>query len=140
MSYREIIAKDIESAIKDITAVKYVSRDIFELDELSDAQFPAVLIQTGSEIKDDTSMIYQQMGTIEYVLTGFVQGKYLDTARNELTDMLEEKLFEDRTRNGVAVDTMVTEINTDEGVFFPLGAIQMVVRIEYHHDGGDLTV
>lgn len=140
MSYREKIAIDVENAIKDITAVKYVSRDIFELDELSDAQFPAVLIQTGSELKEDTTMSFTRTGTIEYVLTGFVQGKYLDSARNELTDLLEEKLYEDRTRGGVAVDTMVTEINTDEGVIFPLGAIQMIVRIEYHHDGGDLTV
>jgi len=136
-SYREQIAKDVEKAIKAIKMTKLVSRDMFEIDELSDAQFPAVLITTGSEIKTDLTTTERQ-GTIEYILTGFVKGKYLDTARNKLCDELEQKLYEDVTRGGYASDTMVTEINTDEGVIFPLGAIQMVVRIEYIHPKGDL--
>lgn len=137
-SYRENIAKDIEAAIKSIRAVRYVSRDIFELDELSDAQMPAVLIQSGSELKTDVCMGFSRSGVIEYVLTGFVKGKYLDQARNKLVDQLEEKLYEDVTRSGYALDTQVTEINTDEGVIFPLGAIQMIVRIEYIHAAGEL--
>jgi hypothetical protein len=136
-SYREQIAKDVEKAIKAVKMTKLVSRDMFEIDELSDAQFPAVLITTGSEIKTDLTTTDRQ-GTIEYILTGFVKGKYLDTARNKLCDELEQKLYEDVTRGGYATDTMVTEINTDEGVIFPLGAIQMVVRIEYIHPKGDL--
>ena len=136
-SYREQIAKDVEKAVKAIKMTKLVSRDMFEIDELSDAQFPAVLITTGSEIKTDLTTTDRQ-GTIEYILTGFVKGKYLDTARNKLCDELEQKLYEDVTRGGYATDTMVTEINTDEGVIFPLGAIQMVVRIEYIHPKGDL--
>lgn len=137
-SYREQIASDIESSIRAIKLTKFVSRDMFELDELSDAQFPAVLVTSGSELKNDLSMGYERQGTIEYVLTGFVKGKYLDTARNKLCDELEQKLYEDVTRGGYAIDTMVTEINTDEGVIFPLGAIQMIVRIEYIHPKGDL--
>ena len=137
-SYRENIAKDIQSSIKSIKAVKYVSRDVFEADELSDAQFPAVLIQSGSETKTDIAMGWTRQGTIEYILTGFVKGKYLDTARNELLDQLEEKLYEDVSRGGYAIDTLVTEINTDEGVIFPLGAIQMIVRVNYIHQKGDL--
>ena len=137
-SYRENIAKDIESSVKSIKSVKYVSRDVFEADELSDAQFPAVLIQSGSETKTDFAMGYDRQGTIEYILTGFVKGKYLDTARNELLDQLEEKLYEDVSRGGYAIDTLVTEINTDEGVIFPLGAIQMIVRVNYIHQKGDL--
>ena len=136
-SYREQIAKDVEKSIKAVKMTKLVSRDMFEIDELSDAQFPAVLITTGSEIKTDLTMTDRQ-GTIEYILTGFVKGKYLDTARNKLCDELEQKLYEDVTRGGYASDTMVTEINTDEGVIFPLGAIQMIVRIEYIHPKGDL--
>ena len=127
-SYREQIAKDVEKAIKAVKLTKLVSRDMFEIDQLSDAQFPAVLITTGSERKNDIAMSERQ-GTIEYILTGFVKGKYLDTARNKLCDELEQKLYEDVTRGGYAVDTMVTEINTDEGVIFPLGAIQMIVQM-----------
>lgn len=137
-SYRENIAKDIQSSIKSIKAVKYVSRDVFEADELSDAQFPAVLIQTGSETKTDIAMGWTRQGTIEYILTGFVKGKYLDSARNNLCDQIEEKLYEDVSRGGYAIDTLVTEINTDEGVIFPLGAIQMIVQVNYTHQNGDL--
>ena len=74
LSYRENIAKDIIKAIKSIKSVRYTSRDIFEIDELSEAQFPAVLVQTGSEIKTESSM-GNKMGTIEYELIGFVKGK-----------------------------------------------------------------
>ena len=84
-------------------------------------------------------MGHDRMGTIEYELTGFVKGKYLDTARNKLADALEEKLYEDRTRNSYAVDTIVTEVITDGGVIFPIGAIQVMVTVEYIHQSGDLT-
>tara|TARA_Y100000287_G_scaffold163341_1_gene143866 strand:+ start:467 stop:898 length:432 start_codon:yes stop_codon:yes gene_type:complete len=137
-SYRENIAKNIVSELREIKAVRFVTRDVFEPDELSDAQFPAVLVQSGSELKTDIAMGYERQGTIEYILTGFVKGKYLDTARNKLLDDIETKLYEDTKRNGYAVDTMVSEVNTDEGVIFPLGAIQIVVRIEYIHPKGDL--
>ena len=139
-SYRENIAKDLVSTLRSIKSVKFVSREIFEIDELSDAKFPAILIQTGSELKTDETISLDQnrLGTIEYVLTGFVKGKYLDTARNKLTDEIETALYVDLTRGGYSIDTNVTEINTDEGVLFPLGAIQMVVRVEYYHQSGDL--
>ena len=139
-SYRENIAKDLVSTLRSIKSVKFVSREIFEIDELSDAQFPAILIQTGSELKTDETISLDQnrLGTIEYVLTGFVKGKYLDTERNKLTDEIETALYVDLTRGGYSIDTNVTEINTDEGVLFPLGAIQMIVRVEYYHQSGDL--
>lgn len=139
-SYRENIAKDVLSTLRSIKAVKFASREVFEIDELSDAQFPAILVQSGSELKtDQTVSINQRLGTIEYVLTGFVKGKYIDTARNKLTDEIETQLYKDITRNGFAIDTIVTEINTDEGVLYPLGAIQMIVRVEYYHTAGDLN-
>lgn len=137
-SYRENIAKDVVSTLRGIKSVRFVSREIFEIDELSDAQFPAVLVQSASELKSDEAIGHNRRGTIEYVLTGFVKGKYIDTARNKLSDEIETELYKDATRNGYAIDTMVTEINTDEGVLFPLGAIQMIVRVEYYHTAGDL--
>jgi hypothetical protein len=137
-SYRENIAKDLVKTLKAIKAVKYVTRDVFEPDEISDAQIPAVLVQSGSELKTDIHMGYSREGTIEYILTGFVKGKYLDSARNKLLDEIEEELYKDVSRGGYAIDTLVTEINTDEGVLFPMGAIQIIVRIQYIHQQGDL--
>ena len=137
-SYRENIAKDIVKSLKSIKSIKFVTRDVFEPDEISDAQIPAILVQSGSELKTDIHMGYSREGTIEYILTGFVKGKYLDSARNKILDEIEEKLYEDVSRGGYAIDTLVTEVNTDEGVLFPLGAIQIIVRIQYIHHQGDL--
>lgn len=137
-SYRENIAKDLVKTLRNIKRVKFVTRDVFEPDEISDAQIPAVLVQSGSELKSDFAMGYSREGTIEYIITGFVKGKYLDTARNTLLDDIEEELYKDVSRGGYAIDTLVTEVNTDEGVLFPLGAIQIIVRIQYIHQKGDL--
>lgn len=136
-SYRENIAKNIVSELREIKAVRFVTREVFDPNELSDAQVPAVLVLSGNERKSDITRASRQ-GTIEFILTGFVKGKYLDTARNKLLDDIETKLYEDTKRNGYATDTVVTEVNTDEGATFPLGAVQIIVQVEYIHPIGDL--
>jgi len=136
-SYRENIAKNIVSELRELKSVRFVTRDVFEPNELSDAQVPAVLVLSGSERKSDITRASRQ-GTIEFILTGFVKGKYLDTARNKLLDDIETKLYEDTKRNGYASDTVITEVNTDEGATFPLGAVQIIVQVEYIHPKGDL--
>lgn len=136
-SYRENIAKNIVSELRELKSVRFVTRDVFDPSELSDAQVPAVLVLSGNERKSDITRASRQ-GTIEFILTGFVKGKYLDTARNKLLDDIETKLYEDTKRNGYATDTVVTEVNTDEGATFPLGAVQIIVQVEYIHPIGDL--
>jgi len=136
-SYRENIAKNIVSELRELKSVRFVTRDVFDPSELSDAQVPAVLVLSGSERKSDITRASRQ-GIIEFILTGFVKGKYLDTARNKLLDDIETKLYEDTKRNGYAADTVVTEVNTDEGATFPLGAVQIIVQVEYIHPKGDL--
>jgi hypothetical protein len=137
-SYRENIAKNIVSELRELKSVRFVTRDVFEPNELSDAQVPAILVLSGSERKTDITMGYERQGIIEFILTGFVKGKYLDTARNKLLDDIETKLYEDTKRNGYATDTVITEVNTDEGATFPLGAVQIIVQVEYIHPKGDL--
>lgn len=136
-SYRENIAKNIVSELRELKSVRFVTRDVFDPSELSDAQVPAVLVLSGNERKSDISRASRQ-GTVEFILTGFVKGKFLDTARNKLLDDIETKLYEDTKRNGFASDTVITEVNTDEGVSFPLGAVQIIVQVEYIHPKGDL--
>ena len=136
-SYRENIAKNIVSELRELKSVRFVTRDVFDPSELSDAQVPAVLVLSGSERKSDITRASRQ-GTIEFILTGFVKGKFLDTARNKLLDDIETKLYEDTKRNGYAADTVITEVNTDEGATFPLGAVQIIVQVEYIHPKGDL--
>jgi len=136
-SYRENIAKNIVSELRELKSVRFVTRDVFDPSELSDAQVPAVLVLSGSERKSDITRASRQ-GTIEFILTGFVKGKFLDTARNKLLDDIETKLYEDTKRNGYSTDTVITEVNTDEGATFPLGAVQIIVQVEYIHPKGDL--
>ena len=136
-SYRENIAKNIVSELRELKSVRFVTREVFDPSELSDAQVPAVLVLSGSERKTDISRASRQ-GTVEFILTGFVKGKFLDTARNKLLDDIETKVYEDTKRTVFASDTVITEVNTDEGVSFPLGAVQIIVQVEYIHPKGDL--
>ena len=55
MSVREDIASHIVSTISGISSpsIKKVTRQPFQLDELSQQQYPAVLVQTIEETKED---------------------------------------------------------------------------------------
>jgi len=79
-----------------------------------------------------------RINTLEFLITGYTKGaeSNIDTARNELAEALENKLEEDITRGGNALDTEVIEIETDAGQLFPYGAISMVVRVIYEHQSG----
>ena len=58
MSKREDIATNIVSVVSGVSspAIKKVSRQPFPLDELSQQQYPAVLVQTQSEEKEGAIM------------------------------------------------------------------------------------
>ena len=58
MSVRENIASNIASTISGITspAIRKVTRQPFDIDELSDKQYPAVIIQTSEETREDVEM------------------------------------------------------------------------------------
>ena len=58
MSTRENIASNLVTVIGNISSpeVKKVTRQPFELDELSQQQYPAVLIQTIEETKEDQEL------------------------------------------------------------------------------------
>ena len=53
MSKRENIASNIASTISGITSpsIKKVTRQPFDLDELSDKQYPVVIVQTSEETR-----------------------------------------------------------------------------------------
>jgi hypothetical protein len=55
MSVRENIASDLLTTISGISspAIKKATRQPFILDELSEQQYPAVIIQTSEEVRDD---------------------------------------------------------------------------------------
>ena len=141
MSVREDIASNIKTVIDAISSpdVKLCTRQPFELEELSQAQYPAVLVQTQEETKEDQELgsgAKTRLCTLEFLVTGYIKGSEsnIDTARNTLATAIETQLESDITRNNKALDTEVMSLETDAGTLFPYGAISMVVRVIYEHD------
>ena len=143
MSVRENIASNLLSTISAISspAIIKATRQPFELDELSDKQYPAVIIQTSEETREDTELgsgAKTRIGTIDFAILGFVKGAEvnIDTKRNELITAIETALESDITRNSNALDTEVISVETDEGTLFPIGGIRIVVRCTYEFQAG----
>ena len=141
MSKREDIASHIVTTILAISSpsVKKCTRQPFPLEELAESQYPAVLVQTQEETKEDQELgdgAKTRIATLEFLITGYVKGveSNIDTARNNLASAIETALETDITRNNKALDTEVISLETDAGTLFPYGAISMVVRVIYEHD------
>jgi len=144
MSKREDIASNIVTTISTGTSpitLKKVTREPFNVDELSEQQYPACFVQSGNETRSDetmTSSTITRQATADFVIVGYVKGttSNIDTKRNELISTIETRLNSDRTRGGYAKQTQVVEVSTDEGVLFPIGGIRMVVRVMYQYTSG----
>tara|TARA_A100001515_G_scaffold87929_1_gene69893 strand:+ start:161 stop:598 length:438 start_codon:yes stop_codon:yes gene_type:complete len=141
MSKREDIASHIVTTILAISSpsIKKCTRQPFPLEELAESQYPAVLVQTQEETKEDQELgdgAKTRIATLEFLITGYVKGveSNIDTARNNLASAIETQLESDITRNNKALDTEVISLETDAGTLFPYGAISMVVRVIYEHD------
>lgn len=144
MSKREDIASNIVTAISTGTSpitLKKVTREPFNIDELSEQQYPACFVQSGNEVRSDETISFTsalRQATADFVIVGYVKGTptNIDTKRNELITTIETRLNSDRTRGGYAKQTQVVEVSTDEGVLFPIGGIRMVVRVMYQYTSG----
>lgn len=142
MSVRESIAKNLVTTLKDVTEpvkICYVTREPFDFAKLSNAQFPAVLVSTTTENREDQTIggsLTKRAGTISYELVCYVKDKAIDTAKNKLIEGIEEKLDTDRTRGGNALDTQVTSIQTDDGSIDPVGGVIITVQCLYRFTRG----
>jgi hypothetical protein len=144
MSKREDIASNIVTAISTGTSpitLKKVTREPFNVDELSEQQYPACFVQSGNETRSDQTISFSSAlreATADFVIVGYVKGttSNIDTKRNELITTIETRINSDRTRGGYAKQTQVVEVSTDEGVLFPIGGIRMVVRVMYQYTSG----
>jgi hypothetical protein len=140
MSIREDIASHIVSTISGISspAIKKVTRQPFELDELSQQQYPAVLVQTIEETKEDSELgsgAKTRINILEFGITAYVKTNEsnIDTERNNVASAIETELESDITRNNKALDTEVISIETDAGTLFPYGAVLLTIRVMYEH-------
>tara|TARA_R100001440_G_scaffold8160_2_gene15746 strand:+ start:430 stop:867 length:438 start_codon:yes stop_codon:yes gene_type:complete len=140
MSVREDIASHIVSTISGISSpsIKKVTRQPFQLDELSQQQYPAVLVQTIEETKEDSELgsgAKTRINILEFGVTAYVTGtdSNIDTQRNTVASAIETELESDITRNNKALDTEVISIETDAGTLFPYGAVLLTIRVMYEH-------
>jgi len=143
MSVRENIATNVVSVISGITspAVRKVSRQPFPLEELAQSQYPAILVQTQQETKEDQELgsgAKTRLCTLEFLIQCYIKGSdsNIDTARNTLATAIETALESDITRNSNALDTEVIQVETDEGSLFPVGGIRMTIRCMYEYQAG----
>ena len=144
MSKREDIASNIVTAISTGSSpitIKKVTREPFNVDELSEQQYPACFVQSGNETRTDQTISFTSAlreAVADFVIIGYVKGttSNIDTKRNELITTIETSLNSDRTRGGFAKQTQIVEVSTDEGVLFPIGGIRVVVRVMYQFTSG----
>ena len=139
MSKREDIAENIVTVLDAVSSISYVTREPFDFNKLSNAQYPAVLVQTAGEEREDVTIgdsSTRRMATIIYEIVGFVKSASIDAARNELIESIEEALDADRTRDGNAKDTQVVNVLTDEGSIEPIGGIVVTVEVQYFYTRG----
>jgi hypothetical protein len=142
MSVRENIADNLVAQLKLITTpkVKKVTREPFDIDKLSNAQFPAILVRTANEAREDVTLggsATSRQGTLDYELFCFVKHKNIDTARNQIIEAVDEKLDEDRSRGGHALDTQIVSVEVDDGTIDPIGGVIVTVRVNYFYTRGD---
>ena len=144
MSKRENIASDIITKLDAVTSpieFKKITREPFEVEELSDAQFPALFVQSGDETREVGSIgdtgAGSYRGTIDFLIVAFGKGTdtNIDTVRNQIIEVVEETLDNDITWNGNAVDTQI-EASTDEGTIYPYGGVRITARVIYEFTRG----
>ena len=145
MSKREDIASDIITKLDAVSSpieFKKITREPFDPEELSNAQFPACYVQSGDETRELITLgdvaKGKRQGTIDFIIVGFVKGTTanIDTKRNQLIEVVEETLDDDISRAGNALNTQIIEAGTDEGVIFPYGGVRIVVRVDYQFTRG----
>lgn len=142
MSVRENIANNLVATLQAVTSpvgIKYVTREPFDFNKLSNAQYPAILVRSAGEDREDSSLggsITQRMATINYDLVCFVKGSVIDTARNNIIEAVEKALDVDRKRGGYAIDTQITSIEIDQGSIDPVGGVIMTIRVLYQYTRG----
>ena len=138
MSTRETVIENIVSLLKDMDDPKpiLVSREPFDVEKLAITQVPAILVQSGDEIRFDSAMKSRE-GQINYVIRSFVRGVELDKKKNEIVERIEETLDADRKR-GTTNFSMKTQVISVIPVdrLAPLDEVLVTVQVQYKYPRG----
>ena len=147
MSNREDIINNIIDVLGDMDNPKprLVTREPFDVDKLALTQFPALLVTTGNEIREDNSMGGNRRGTLEVNIRGFVRSdgrqgfvQSVDQKRNELIERIEETLNTNRDRELNATRAATTHVTSIEVVDRtpPLGEFNLIAEVYYSFTKG----
>lgn len=143
MSARENIAKNIEKQLQTMTNPQpgLVSRKYFDFTKIAITQFPAILITTNNETREDIGMDLRRANLV-VTLRCFVRGNELDTLKNEIIERCEEQLETQRGRdidlsknNIHNVTTRVSAIEVIEREI-PLAEVVITVNVLYTYKKG----
>lgn len=145
MSAREDIANNIVEQLENMNqpAPGKVSRVFFDVQKLAITQFPAILVVTSNEIRQDVATDIRE-GTIQYQLRCYVRGTEVDTLRNEIVERVEETLELSRDRditlNADNIHNVTTSISNVEVIEreLPLGEVVVNVDVTYRYKKGVL--
>jgi len=145
MSARENVAINMVEQLTNMTdpAPGLVSRKYFDVTKLAITQFPAILLITANETREDVSMDLRQ-GVIQYQLRCYLRGTELDTLRNEIIERIEETLETQRGRNvslnSGNIHNVTTRVSNIELVTreLPLAEVVVTVEVTYTYKKGVL--
>lgn len=141
MSLRNDFAQDIVKTLKEITDPRpvLVTREPFDVEKLAITQFPAILVNSGNEDRQDYDMGIFRQGIITYSIRAFVRGAAeLDRQKNDIIEAIEEALDVDRRRgtNSPSVITQVTRIEVIDRLP-PLGEVVITAEVRYRYQKGN---
>lgn len=149
MSVREDIAKDIITDLQGITTPKVVlvSRNPINLNDMAITQYPAIVVRTAEESREDATTNALRFGTINYQIECYIRAdssavttnNSIDTQMNAIVEAVEEALETDRTRNSKALNSFVSAITSvDEGIQYPIGRVDITFTVQYKYTRGTL--
>ena len=138
MSLRNDFADNIVEVLKNMQDPKpnLVTREPFDVEKLAITQFPAILVNSFNETREDYSFKTRQ-GVIQYIVRGFVRGTEIDRLKNDLIERIEETLELDRNRDSSRKDTttLLTNIEVIDRLP-PLGEVAITVEVRYLYTKG----
>lgn len=147
ISRRDDIVDNITTELATITKANGYNLDISLVDEklqevmqVADKDLPALFVIDGTEKKADKDVDGLEC-ELNIIIIGYVKTDYADVTPSELLRKMiadvEKCLCADRSRGGIAFQTLLTEVKTDEGLFTPRGVMNMTFLIKYNQKFGD---
>ena len=143
MSARENITKNIVDQLENMTdpAVAHVSREKFDVQKLAITQFPAILVVTQNEDREDLATDLRQ-GNLSIQCRCYVRGTQIDTLRNEVIERIEETLEKSRNRDITLAQANIHNVKTTISNIevidreLPLGEVVVTVTVIYTYKKG----